>query len=30
MTRLIDLQKEPIYLDSLTPLIKKEILTRLC
>ncbi|AEX23993.1 AraC family transcriptional regulator [Vibrio sp. EJY3] len=29
MTRLIDLQKEPIYLDSLTPLIKKEILTRL-
>lgn len=29
VTRLLDLEKEPIYLESLAPLIKKEIVTRL-
>lgn len=29
MARLIDLEKEPMYLASLAPLIKKEIITRL-
>ncbi len=29
MLRLVDLQTEPLFVDSLTPLIKKEIITRL-